>query len=140
MYPLDFAAELKSVPMMQLILGQVPTPDGQGRHVIVSISTQKAWFMLGSSVLLETPVSTGKPGYPTHPGEYVVTQKYPSWKSTLYKVPMPNFMRLNCGQTGMHGGYVPGVPASHGCIRLPGDNAAAIYEVIQTGDRVSVVE
>jgi len=140
MYPLDFAAEIKSIPMMQLILGHEPTRDDQGRHVVISLSAQKGWYIQDGRVLLETPVSTGRAGYPTRPGEYVVTQKYPSWKSTLYKVPMPHFMRLNCGQTGLHGGVVPGVPASHGCIRLPGETAAALYNIIQPGDRVSILE
>ena len=140
MYPLDFAAELKSILMMQLILGCQSASDGKERHVVVSLSAQKCWFLQDGTVLFETPVSTGRAGYPTRPGEYVVTQKYPAWKSTLYKVPMPSFMRLNCGQTGLHGGYVPGVPASHGCIRLPKEMAAAFYGIIKLGDRVSVVE
>ena len=90
-------------------------------------------------MVFTTPVSTGKPGYQTQPGEYVVTHKYPAWRSTLYNAPMPNFMRLSCGPTGMHGGVVPGVPASHGCIRsCPAENAAALYRVVQPGDRVSI--
>ena len=140
MYPLDFAAELKSIPMMQLLLGKEPTREGQGHRIVISLSKQKGWFFHDGSVLLETPVSTGRAGYPTRPGEYVVTQKYTAWKSTLYKVPMPNFMRLNCGPTGLHGGVVPGVPASHGCIRLPKEMAAAFYSITQPGDRVSVIE
>ena len=140
MYPLDFAAELKLIPIMQLILGRDPTRDGEGRHVVVSLSLQKGWFYQDATVLLETPVSTGRTGFATKAGEYVVTQKYPAWKSTLYKVPMPNFMRLNCGQTGLHGGVVPGIPASHGCIRMPNEMAAALYQIILPGDRVSIVE
>jgi lipoprotein-anchoring transpeptidase ErfK/SrfK len=140
MYPLDFAAELKDIPVMQLLLGREPDPDGEGRHVVVCISMQKAWLLFGSDVMLETSVSTGRPGYDTHPGEYVVTQKYTVWKSTLYKVGMPNFMRLSCGQTGLHGGYVPGIPASHGCIRLPPEKAATMYGMVQPGDRVTIVE
>ena len=31
---------------------------------------------------------------------------------------MPYFMRIVSG-TGMHAGYLPGYPASHGCIRMP---------------------
>ena len=32
--------------------------------------------------------------------------------------PMPYFMRIYSG-VGMHAGYLPGVPDSHGCIRMP---------------------
>ena len=140
MYPLDFAAELKNLTIMQLLLGHEPTVDGEGRHVIISLYVQKAWLMMNQQVLLETPVSTGRPGFETHLGEFVITQKYTAWKSTLYKAAMPNFMRLNCGQAGMHSGYVPGVPASHGCIRLPPRDAELFYSLVKLGDRVSIVE
>jgi len=140
MYPLDFAAELKNLPIMQLLLGQEPTEKGRGRHVIISLYVQKAWLMDDQQVLVETPVSTGRAGFETHQGEFVVTQKYTAWKSTLYKAPMPNFLRLNCGPAGLHSGVVPGVPASHGCIRLPPRNAELFYSIVKLGDRVSIVE
>ncbi|MGB8355164.1 MAG: L,D-transpeptidase family protein [Chthoniobacteraceae bacterium] len=140
MYPLDFAAEVKNLTIMQLLLGHDPTMDGEGRHVIISLYMQKAWLMVGNQVMFETPVSTGRAGFETHKGEFVITQKYTAWKSTLYKAAMPNFMRLNCGPAGMHSGYVPGVPASHGCIRLPPRNAGIIYGMVKLGDRVSIVE
>lgn len=140
MYPLDFAAELGDVPIMQLLLGQEPSGDGEGRRVVISLSAQKAWLLQDGHPVFESPVSTGRAGYRTPTGEYVITQKYVSWKSTLYKVPMPNFMRLNCGQRGLHGGVVPGVPASHGCIRFPREKAATLYSIMRPGDRVSVVE
>jgi len=141
MYPLDFAAELADIPMMQLLLHQEPAPDGAGRRVIVSLSAQKAWLMHDNNVLIETNVSTGRPGFATRTGEFVITHKYPEWKSTLYKASMPNFMRLNCSQAGLHSGYVPvGTPASHGCIRLPPANASTFYTIVRLGDRVSIVE
>ena len=31
---------------------------------------------------------------------------------------MPFFLRVSNG-VGLHAGYLPGVPASHGCIRMP---------------------
>jgi lipoprotein-anchoring transpeptidase ErfK/SrfK len=138
LHPLDFAAERMNIPIMQLVLGR--EPDDEIRHIVVSLSTQRARLLKNGKVALTVPVSTGRPGYRTRQGEYVVTQKYRAWKSTVYKVPMPNFMRLNCGQTGLHAGYVPGVPASHGCIRLPPEQAAALYGIVQLGDRVSIVE
>ena len=40
--------------------------------------------------------------------------------------PMPYFMRIVSG-TGLHAGYLPGYPASHGCIRLPQHIAKALF-------------
>lgn len=140
MYPLDFAAELKNIALMQLLLGREPTDSGQGRHMVISLYLQKGWLMNDAQVLFETKVSTGRAGFATRTGEYVVTQKYAAWKSTLYKAAMPNFMRLNCSQAGLHGGVVPGVPASHGCVRLPPSNAELFYSIMRLGDRVTIVE
>ena len=140
LYPLDFAAQRGDVAMMQLLLGRGSSEEADGRRIVVSLSAQDARFWQGSRTMLVTQVSTGKPGYRTPPGEYVVTQKYRVWRSDLYKVPMPNFMRLNCGPIGLHGGYVPDVPASHGCIRLPPGRAALLFTLVKVGDRVSIVK
>jgi len=140
LYPLDFAARQGDVPMMQLLLGRDALSEADERRIVVSLSGQRASFLLGGRTLLETPVSTGKPGYRTPPGEYVLTQKYRLWRSNLYHVPMPNFMRLNCSSIGLHGGEVPDVPASHGCIRLPSESSAIWFELLKVGDRVSVVQ
>lgn len=40
---------------------------------------------------------------------------------------------------GMHAGYLPGYPASHGCVRMPRDAAALFYERVHTGTPVTVV-
>jgi L,D-transpeptidase catalytic domain len=39
---------------------------------------------------------------------------------------------LNCG-------YLPGYPASHGCVRMPRDLAALFFERVQIGTPVTVV-
>jgi lipoprotein-anchoring transpeptidase ErfK/SrfK len=51
---------------------------------------------------------------------------------------MPYFMRLSCLDFGMHEGVVPNYPASHGCIRLPGDAARRLFAEIPVGTLVSV--
>jgi len=140
LYPLDFAAQQGDVPVMQLLLGRRSALEEESQRIVVSLSAQRAHLFQGGRALLMTPVSTGKPGYRTPPGEYVITQKYRVWRSDLYKVPMPNFMRLNCGPIGLHSGYVPDCPASHGCIRLSPENAAALFRLVKVGDRVSIVE
>lgn len=54
--------------------------------------------------------------------------------------PMPYWMRLTGNGVGMHAGHIPnpGSPASHGCIRLPRDMAATLYDVVDVGTLVTV--
>jgi hypothetical protein len=53
------------------------------------------------------------------------------------QAPMPYFMRFN-GAEGMHAGYLPGYPASHGCVRLPKEKAIAFFEAVEVGTPVTV--
>jgi lipoprotein-anchoring transpeptidase ErfK/SrfK len=48
------------------------------------------------------------------------------------------FMRVY-GGVGMHQGYLPGYPASHGCIRLPGHMAEKFYREVHLGTPVEIV-
>ena len=50
---------------------------------------------------------------------------------------MHHFMRFS-GGTGMHEGFLPGYPASHGCVRMPGHMAAIFYNNVTTGTPVTV--
>ena len=50
---------------------------------------------------------------------------------------MPYFMRVN-GAVGIHEGYLPGRPSSHGCIRIPHLVAKNLFEVAPVGTRVIV--
>jgi lipoprotein-anchoring transpeptidase ErfK/SrfK len=54
--------------------------------------------------------------------------------------PMPYWMRITGGGIGMHAGIIPnpGLPASHGCIRLPAPMAARLYEVVEPGSKVVI--
>ena len=38
-----------------------------------------------------------------------------------------------------HAGYLPGYPASHGCVRLPRDAAAELFERVHLGTPVTVM-
>lgn len=54
--------------------------------------------------------------------------------------PMPYWMRLTNGGIGMHAGPIPqpGLPASHGCIRLPQEMAAKLFNVVDLGTKVVI--
>ena len=58
--------------------------------------------------------------------------------STIYHVSMPYWMRLSSTSYGVHAGYLPGYPASAGCIRLPSSAARMIYDNTRSGTRVNI--
>jgi L,D-transpeptidase catalytic domain/Ankyrin repeats (3 copies) len=137
-YPINFAATQGYLFLMRIILGRQPESEPV-TLVTVDLSKQRAWVTHEGRIIDSCPVSTGREGYNTPSGRYVITDKHRSWTSTLYHVAMPFFMRLNCGAIGLHSGYVTGRPASHGCIRLPYDKAKKFFSLCQVGDEVQIV-
>jgi ankyrin repeat protein len=138
LWPINFASRRGDVKMMRLILGR--DPQRVERRIVVRIGEQRArMFDAEGKEIFSTKVSTGKKGHDTPTGEYVITNKYREWKSTIYEAKMPYFQRLSCGDFGLHAGNVPGYPASHGCIRVPAANAVKLFAMTQAGDRVCIV-
>jgi len=133
-----FAAEANNAPAIQALIEGSPSPDQI--RIEISLGSQEASVIKSGVPIMTTEVSTGKPGYGTKPGDYVVTDKNLVHRSTIYKVPMPFFMRLNSHDFGMHEGVVPGYPASHGCIRLPTEAAKKLFKEIPLGTLVSIRE
>ncbi|MCB1092244.1 MAG: ankyrin repeat domain-containing protein, partial [Verrucomicrobiae bacterium] len=138
LWPVNIAAWHGDVAMMQIIFGRDPDPDRQPRRVIIDLSSQKATLYEDGRVAYSTRVSTGKSGYRTPSGVYVITDKHRHHTSSLYDASMPYFMRLSCAAFGLHQGYVPGYPASHGCIRVPESGARHLFGVCEVGDVVEI--
>ncbi len=137
MMALYFAAHSKNWKSMQMLLGGGPTPEKL--HIVVSLQAQKASVIKDGAAIFETTCSTGRDGFSTPSGEFVITDKDLSHRSTIYKVEMPYFMRLNCLDFGMHeSGSVPRYPASHGCIRLPAAAARKLFTEIPVGTVVMI--
>ena len=142
---------------------------GSGKpRIIVHIGEQKAYFYRGKTLVGETTVSTGKPGFSTPPGHYTVISKDAEHVSSVfgdYVDEYGNVVRSNIdsrkdtrpkgshfdgarmpyamffrGGYAMHQGYVPPFAASHGCIRLPGEMAARFFENAPVGTSVTVTE
>jgi len=137
-------------------------------RIVVHIGEQKAYFYKGKTVVAETTVSTGKPGFGTPPGRYTVLSKSADHVSSLfgdYVDGYGNVVRSNVdsrkdrrpkgthfdgarmpyamffrGGYAMHQGYVPPFAASHGCIRLPGRMAALFFEHASVGTPVTVTQ
>jgi hypothetical protein len=137
-YPINLAADQGYLFLMRILLGRQPESEPEVL-VTIDLSKQLAW-VVQDGVLIDTcAVSTGRAGYNTPAGRYVITDKHRHWTSTLYHCSMPFFMRLNCSAIGLHSGYVTGRPASHGCIRLPYEKAEKFFEICRVGDEVQIV-
>ena len=138
LWPVNIAAWHMDVDMMQVILGRDPDPERQPRKVIVNLTSQKATLYENGRVSYNTKISTGKKGYRTPTGTYVITDKHRHHTSSIYGSSMPYFMRLSCAAFGLHEGYVPNYPASHGCIRVPRTGAAHLFARCEVGDVVEI--
>jgi lipoprotein-anchoring transpeptidase ErfK/SrfK len=146
------------------LLQQV-TPENS--HVRVSISKQRAYLLLGDEVVIDSPISSGKRSRPTPQGNFSVLEKDKDHRSSIYGdyvdsagrvvrrgisrlidsapsgthyvgADMKWFMRLTDGGVGMHVGFLPGYPASHGCIRMPSQAAEMFYDRVKVGTPVVV--
>ena len=136
MLPLYFAAWTENWQCVQMLLGSGPQPEQL--RVEISLAKQHMAVIKDGATVFETKVSTGRNGFTTKPGYYVITDKDRDHRSTIYKCPMPYFMRLSCRDFGLHEGVVQPYPASHGCIRLPGDAAKKLFVDLPIGTVVSI--
>ena len=124
----------------------------------------------GRDVAIDFPISSGRRAFPTKPGSYTVIDKKVKHSSNLYgkyveietgkvlnsdvdttvdKMPenaryvgssMPYFLRLTNTGLGLHVGVVPGYPASHGCVRVPGKIMPKVYSLVARGTPVEILK
>lgn len=134
--PMYFAAWGEHAKCIQSLISGAPAPDKY--RIEISLGAQRATLYRDGAPSIRTEISSGKTGYSTPTGEFVVTDKKASHMSTIYKVKMPYFMRLSCKDFGMHEGYVPDYPASHGCIRVPSDAARKLFQQVPIGTLVTI--
>jgi ankyrin repeat protein len=136
MLALYYAAETGNWRCTQILLGGGPPPERL--RIEISLASQHVALIKDGVPVFNTICSTGRSGYSTRRGDYVITDKDRNHWSTIYKVEMPYFMRLSCLDFGMHEGVVPNYPASHGCIRLPSEAAHKFFAEIPIGTLVTV--
>ncbi len=122
---------------LQLLLGK-ESPKPEELRIEISLGSQRASLIKNGATVMSTQISSGRSGFSTPTGQYVVTDKHRSHMSTIYKVKMPYFMRLSYRDFGLHQGVVPDYPASHGCIRVPSSNIARLFQQVPVGTLVSI--
>lgn len=109
--------------------------------MMINRTTQRAVLYRNGVPIGISTVSTGRPGHLTPTGVFTVLEKQVTHFSSIYdSAPMPFMQRLTWGGVALHGGQLPGYPASHGCIRLPIGFARLIYPVTSLGMTVVITD
>jgi hypothetical protein len=121
-------------------LGSIETRTaGEPIMAIVSLRTQRITVYDANGWILRAPVSSGQKGRETPAGIFSVIQKEAEHYSNLYDdAYMPHMQRITWSGIALHGGPLPGYPASHGCVRMPFDFAARLFDATRMGMRVIV--
>ena len=112
---------------------------GEPIMAIVSLHSQRITVYDAQGWILRAPVSSGQKGRETPAGVFSVIQKEAEHYSNLYDDAfMPHMQRITWSGIALHGGPLPGYPASHGCVRMPFDFAERLFDVTRVGLRVIV--
>jgi hypothetical protein len=122
----------------QYLWRDVPESAGSER-VVISLSDQLAYVYRGDELMAVTTISTGRDDKPSPTGIFSVLDKKPFYRSKKYdNAPMPWMQRIDQYGIALHGGFNPGYPASHGCIRLPVAFAKKLYSITGIGTPVYI--
>src|SRR5262245_249654 len=112
---------------------------GEPIIAIVALRSQQITVYDAKGWILRAPVSSGQKGRETPAGIFSIIQKNAEHYSNLYDdAYMPHMQRITWSGIALHGGVLPGRPASHGCVRMPFEFAANLFDVTRTGMRVIV--
>ncbi|HJS34460.1 MAG TPA: L,D-transpeptidase [Pseudoxanthomonas sp.] len=107
--------------------------------LVVSLDEQRAYVYRNGIAIGVSTISSGKAGKDTPTGVFTILQKNKDHRSNLYNnAPMPYMQRLTWDGIALHGGHLPGYPASHGCVRLPQAFAEKLFGITRFGDSVVV--
>src|SRR4051794_3171987 len=149
-----------------MVTSNLPESHSGRPSIVVSLRAQEAYLYRGTNRVASSRISSGREGYRTPIGRFQVIRKDEDHRSSLYGdyvddsgrvveanvdkrratkpahshfvgTPMPYFLEFSPGY-GLHQGYLPGVPASHGCIRMPYWKARQFYNAARVGTPVVV--
>ncbi len=130
--------------------------DWGNTYVEVDLTDQHMWYIVDGSVAMQTDVVTGlpTPERETPAGVYsilemkrdktLVGETDPATGQPIYETPVAYWMRVTWTGIGFHdatwqsafGGSRYQTNGSHGCINMPYDQAAALYDMLSVGTPV----
>ena len=117
-----------------------PGHDATGpARLVIGLSDQRVYLYRGDTLVAASTISSGVPERATPTGIFEVLDKRKFHRSIKYdNAPMPHMQRIDKYGIALHGGHLPGHPASHGCIRLPPQFAAKLFGMTQLGTPVLI--
>lgn len=108
--------------------------------IIISLREQTLSAYRNGIRIARSSISSGAKGRSTPAGVFTILEKEVTHFSNKYHhAPMPYMQRLTWQGIALHGGDLPGYPASHGCIRLPKAFAKLLYAITIRGTTVIVM-
>jgi hypothetical protein len=136
------------------------------RSINIDLTNQEAYLLDRGRVVLRSPICSGRPGHETPVGTFRVTDKDLNHASSFYgffgnpvtrqivvpdadidmkvptglefvQAPMRYYVQFQPA-IGLHAGFLPGRPSSHGCVRVPEEYAVAFFQAATVGMPVIV--
>jgi len=152
--------------LTEMVEANLPDSHEGRASIVVSLRAQEAYLYRGKTLVATSRISSGREGYRTPTGRFRVIRKDEDHRSSIYGdyldasgkivrpnvdvrrdrrprgshfegAPMPFFLEFSPGY-GLHQGYLPGEPASHGCIRMPYWKARQFFKIAKIGTPVIV--
>ena len=157
---------MTNLVMALFVIGLATKAAAQQTAVVINLTEQAAYLFEDGRLAFVSPIASGKEGWGTPTGSFRIISKDLNHQSGNFGLvidaygrivnpnavpgsyvppgcryipaPMPYFMEFR-KYVGMHGGFLPGYPASHGCVRMPKDLAAEFFARVRVGTPVKVI-
>ncbi len=152
--------------MSEMVSANLPQTHTGRASLVVRLRAQEVDLYRGGHLVATSRISSGREGHQTPRGRFRISRKDLDHRSSLYGAyvddsnriikadvdtrrdpkprhahfvgaPMPYFMEFAPGY-GLHQGYLPGEPASHGCIRMPYWKARQFFDAVKVGTPITV--
>ena len=113
------------------------------KSISIDLSKQKIYAKEDGEVVFSGSISSGKSGHRTPTGNFRILEKDRFHISDKYPEPnggakMPYMLRITNKGVAIHQGYLPGYPASHGCIRVSKSTAKKLWYWAHNGIKVRI--
>ena len=152
--------------MSEMVTTHLPQTRSGQASLVVSLHAQEVYLYRSGKLVATSRISSGREGHRSPLGRFHIVRKDIDHRSSLYGAyvndsgqvvkanvdrrrdpkpphthyvgaPMPYFMEFAPGY-GLHQGYLPGEPASHGCIRMPYWKARQFFDAVHIGTPIIV--